>query len=300
MELAHVDTDADWSNPRISMNHRESNSPLRLLLLQQGDPSRAHSAGSGTPYFLRRALEQEGAGVIVGDCEPHGLARAQLAARTFSFARPRWVARFNISPRAFDTRSRIAQGHLQKQISKVDAVIQYGSGFSPGNLLPYFCYSDDFTRNAIEDGVSWGKQLGATDAAGAVGREDQLFRGAAGVFAFSERVRQLLIRRSGLDAERVVVCYPGPNFTTTPGPMDPSRKSTRPSILFAGREWERKGGEQMLRIFSRIRKEFPDAELWVVGPTRLKHEAPGIHFFGFLSKDVAAHREKLDELFRSA
>lgn len=280
--------------------HKKSNSPLRLLLLQQGDPLRASSSGSGTPYFLRRALEQEGAEVRVGDCEPHGLARAHLAVTTLSPKRPRWVARFNISPRAFDTRSRIAERHVERHLGDVEAVIQYGSAFSPGNLLPYFCYSDDFTRHAVEEGVSWGKHLDSADAVGAVSREDRLFQGASGVFAFSERVRQLLIGRSRLDPKRVMVSYPGPNFDRMPGPIDLFKESAVPSILFAGREWERKGGDQMLRVFSMLRQEFPKAELWVVGPTRIPREEPGVRFFGYLSKDVADDREKLNELFSSA
>ncbi len=270
-----------------------------ILLLQQGSPSQANSAGSGTPFFLRQAMERAGAKVIVEDCEPRGTSRALLACRTFSRRRARWSARFNASADGFAVRSRIAQRQVNAVREPVDAVIQYGSSFDPGRRFPYYVYSDDFTRNAVAEQRSWGGQLTGVEALEAEKLEDRLFVEADGVFAFSERIRRRFTIVPGLDLSSVHVAYPGANFSDPPPEVSVLTRSARPTVLFVGKEWERKGGPCVIEAFKRVRVRVPTARLVVVGP-QTPVAGAGVEHVGYLSKDDPEHARRLRRLFEEA
>lgn len=270
-----------------------------VLLLQQGSPSEANSAGSGTPYYLRNAFERAGVNVLVRDCEPRGAARFALAAKTWSGDRLRWSARFNASVQGFLHRSRLAQEHVTSVRDPVDAIIQYGSSFDPGRRFPYYVYSDDFTRNAIAQQRSWGGRLNPIEALEATALEDRLFVDAAGVFAFSERIRRCFASVPGLDQSLVHVAYPGANFAERPQDVSALARSGRPTVLFVGKEWERKGGPCLLEAFRRVRATIPAARLIVVGPVGTV-SGEGVEHVGYLSKDNPDHAAQLRRLYEEA
>jgi alpha-maltose-1-phosphate synthase len=81
----------------------------------------------------------------------------------------------------------------------------------------------------------------------------------------------------------------------------PNKRYDTHEILFIGVEFERKGGDYLLRAFNNVREKFPRAILHIVGPRQLavpaSLESQVIHH-GFLSKQDPAGAKKLHELFR--
>jgi glycosyltransferase involved in cell wall biosynthesis len=240
--------------------------------------------------------------VLTGDAELYGLRR--LAAAAFSFApdRRRWGVKFRTGPIPFAMRSERARKATAGR--PVDAIFQYGSTFTPsgGELTPYFLYMDSCMRIAAGSTQSWAGALRPDEVAGVIAREQQAYEKAATVFTFSEAVRQAFIKQVGLSPERVVTTYAGPNLDLSriPDRSRLSRPEAPPTVLFIGREFERKGGDLLLQAFARVRARIPDARLLVVGPQALTIPDPGVTNLGLLRKDDPRDWAQLIAAYRSA
>jgi glycosyltransferase involved in cell wall biosynthesis len=117
------------------------------------------------------------------------------------------------------------------------------------------------------------------------------------ILPMSEWLRRSFIEDFGVDPAKVMAVGAGANI---PAPdANPERDFTRPRILFVGKQFERKGGPDVVRAFAQLRKHRPEAELWIAGPTRLAVEQPGVKFFGRLPPE-APHGIDLRKLYREA
>ena len=274
---------------------------MKILVLSEGSPESVHS-GSGTVRSVVTALRASQHTVLTGDAELYGLRRAVAAAVSFAPGRRRWGVKFRTGRIPFAMRSERAGQAAQGQA--VDAIFQYGSTFTPtgDRLAPYFLYMDSCMRIAAESPHSWAGALTENEVAAVIDREQQAYERAATVFTFSEAVRQTFIRQVGLPPERVVTMYAGPNLDLAriPDRSRIARPTGAPTVLFIGREFERKGGDLLLRAFAKVRARIPEARLVVIGPRALTLQDPGVTNLGFLRKDDPQEWARLIEAYRSA
>ena len=71
-----------------------------------------------------------------------------------------------------------------------------------------------------------------------------------------------------------------------------------PSILFVGKDHQRKGLPFLLAAFSRVRATVPDAQLHVVGTmVSARAERPGVISHGFIPQDTTQGRARLRDLY---
>src|SRR5690606_12176833 len=73
-----------------------------------------------------------------------------------------------------------------------------------------------------------------------------------------------------------------------------------PTVLFIGRQFERKGGDLLLRAFARVRRALPEAELLIIGPAEIPGDHAGVTSLGFVSKDRPGGWEAIAEAYRRA
>jgi glycosyltransferase involved in cell wall biosynthesis len=120
------------------------------------------------------------------------------------------------------------------------------------------------------------------------------------VFTFSEALRRSFIDDFGLCPERVVTVYAGANLEAEPL-LDIAKGSNggASTILFVGREFERKGGPQLLAAFKKIVHLHPRARLVIAGANPAIENVPGVEVVGFIDR-TSAGRARLKELYRSA
>jgi glycosyltransferase involved in cell wall biosynthesis len=126
-------------------------------------------------------------------------------------------------------------------------------------------------------------------------RQRRIYGRAEAVCAASRWCADSVERDYGVPAERVHVVGFGANHD----PPHAKRDWAHPRFLFVGREWERKNGPMLIRAFTRLRAERPDAQLDLVG-AHPPVDLPGVRAHGPLSLAVPEERERVERLFAQA
>ena len=268
----------------------------RVLVATPGDPLDP-GTWSGSAAFLVRALER--AGVLAGaiDGSSRTLDRVEQLT-SFSPNRARWRQRFHsrsslASPLLRRVRSRIARGRLA---SEADVVLHVGAWTAlPGRV-----------RGSYHDGnlaVSLAREEPLLDSRSRSVRRaleaDRRFYDTMDVLLpMSEWLRRSFLADYGQDPAKVVTVGAGANLREVPEP--PGRIYESPRILFVGKQWERKGGPQLLEAFRLVRAERAEAELWVVGPEQAPAVEDGVRFFGRISRADPEGERRLWELYTGA
>jgi glycosyltransferase involved in cell wall biosynthesis len=258
---------------------------IRILGLVEGD-DRATMSGVGG--YLLDALARRFAVVARLDYSPHGGERLALAAATFRPTRAAWRARFHTSPAAHRSLSRALSQRLRGDLPEFDVALQV-HGWVAGQPRPYTLYIDQ-TRLMAERGWPAWIPLTPRERPSVLERERTMYAGAAHIFTMGEPARESLEVDYGVEPASITVVGGGLNLPSLPAPR---QLPAQPSILFVGRDFERKGGDCLLRAFELVRRRVPDAELHIVGVPR-RFLGPGVISHGRL-----ADRGSLARLYRS-
>jgi glycosyltransferase involved in cell wall biosynthesis len=105
-------------------------------------------------------------------------------------------------------------------------------------------------------------------------------------FEVSDQAVRTVFAGANLDLARVV-----PRSRICEGP---------PTILFVGRQWERKGGPVVIEAFREVRKVVPSARLRIVGCTPEVGDEPGVEVLGRIQKDVSGGEDRLADLYQTS
>lgn len=143
--------------------------------------------------------------------------------------------------------------------------------------VPNFVYTDHTSLAASSYAAP-----GSEDAPSArwLEREREIYANAALVFTMSSHVSRSVAEDYGIDPGKVRCVYAGSNVDAIPEPAGGHDYAGR-RILFIGRDWERKGGPDLLDAFRLVRRELPDATL-VVGGCRPAVTDEGVTVLGEL------------------
>jgi glycosyltransferase involved in cell wall biosynthesis len=259
---------------------------------------------SGVTPAVAQALLDQGHDVrlvaATGELEPRDPATRRLrptpqvalhlALAALQFGRRAIFHRWNTGY-AFDRHSRAAGEALAALRPEPDLVLQNGALFSPG-LPPAHPYALllDHTRALAEASPAWpcaGLRAPVHYGRGWFARERAVYRGAAVLACFSENVARSLERDYGVDPARIAVVGGGANVFPERAP----RRDDGRTIVFIGKDFERKGGPVLVDAFARVRRSHPKARLLIAGAAAPPREAipPGVFFLGLVAMpDVAA------------
>jgi glycosyltransferase involved in cell wall biosynthesis len=277
---------------------------LRFLFLAEGDPE-TRDSWSGISNSVVRELRARGHEVVGRNADLHGFARLAGIAATFSPRRTRWAARYHLGRLPFSLRSFVAGRHIRVHRDSIDVILQTGATFQPlrRHSIPYALYCDSNIKMAERGRASGQSEAVAlsTHAIRAIAeREGNVYRGANWIFAISDVLRRSFIEDFGVPPERVQAVYAGPNFEVAASRTQPrSARVNAPTVLFVGRQFERKGGDLVLDAFARVREHLPTARLIIAGPKE-RVSADGVRWTGFLDKDRPDHRDQLISLYEQA
>ena len=279
---------------------------MNILVLCEGD-AESRDSWSGITNSVVTQLRADGHTVRTGDVDLYRMQRWLAAVSTFHSDRDRWSVRFRLGGDPFRRRSRVANRWIRLQPVRPDIILQIGATFeiSAHHGIPFALYCDSNIRMAEHgraSGHSHAVHLSTDELRAVSAREETIYRRAATIFTISERLRRSFIEDFGIPPEHVVAIHAGPNFdvdTVSENDRSPGR-ARRPTVLFVGRQFQRKGGDVLLDAFGIVREHVPEARLIIIGPQRLEVQTDGVECWGFLDKNVPTQRERLLDAYRSA
>ena len=268
---------------------------LRILAAGRGPRARFVRGTRNEPGFLA-ALDRRFE--VIGTVEPR-LGRLHRAVSLTRYAHPNrdaWRSRAGLNPRVYRQLTADAERRLSRSEARYDLIMLLQTLFSlgsPADARRYTVFTDNIYSLTARFYPAWAP-LGRRDGIERARLEQEACRGARYVFATSD-FRHAMLEDYGCDPDRVIRVGLGANALRTS--LDEGRDGSR-AALFVGVDFERKGGETLLRAWPAVRERLPQAELWVVGP---RGHAPagavrlGIHWLGFVSD-----REQLTALYSHA
>ncbi len=275
---------------------------MRILLLAEGDPE-TFDSWSGSSRGLLRALRALGHQVTGADVSEVGWRRWADLARTWVPNRRRWAARYHLGAEGFRRRSGTAQRLVARYDGQVDAVLQIGATFDAlaHASTPGFVYCDSnaclFGRDAPAGDVA---ALRPSERDAVVAREQRVYAQARTVFAMSDYLRRSFLQDFGVCEDAVQTVFAGANLDLDALPPVRATREGPPTVLFVGKQWERKGGPLLLEAFRGVRRAIPDARLLVVGCTPEVADAPGVEVLGPVAKHAPNGQNRLSALYRTA
>lgn len=277
---------------------------MKLLLLAEGDAER-WEAWSGSSKSLVDHLRGAGHDVATGDVDLYGIGRGVAAALAFSPQRKRWAVRYHLMAPAYRWRSWRAARLVARHAGRLDCIIQIGATFDPPRRrLPYAVFCDSNIAMAEEGatyGVSDAAWLRRDELDALRRREGRIYRGACVVFTISDYLRRSFIEAFALPTERVCTVGAGPNLDPRRVPLPrPRPRDGAPTILFVGKQFERKGGAILLEAFRIVRQQMPQARLVIVGPAAPPTAEPGVEWTGHLDKNEPAQWARLAHAYQDA
>jgi glycosyltransferase involved in cell wall biosynthesis len=238
---------------------------------------------SGTPWQLRSALDAQCDLVDVDASVPPLVARG-LRLAWARRANGRWESKWGHGrPARAIVERRLAAAVQRANPSVVVQIQDLGVVERPYFILQDLSY-DLLCDHFGERGVPHFRSLSRRQILGLRDRQHRVYAGANGLLPMSEWLAARIIE-SGIPSQRVHVVNPGVNAPLDPDlPVPERRRGRRRRLLFVGRDFETKAGDQVVAAFTLLRKQFgPDITLTIAGPKRwpLASRPPdGIEYIG--------------------
>ncbi|HEX6287612.1 MAG TPA: glycosyltransferase family 4 protein [Herpetosiphonaceae bacterium] len=185
-----------------------------------------------------------------------------------------WRIRAGLNPWAFKHRTAVAERRLQGCDGQYDLIVQLHTLFSPGDLTkrrPYVLHTDNTYQLSERYYADWAPLRGRQRDEW-IAMERATYRQAAFLFPRSEWLRRSMIDDYGCEPERVIRVGGGANFVRSS--LD-GKAYDAPVALFVGYDFKRKGGHVLLQAWEQVHRQLPEAQLWIVGPERLRARLPG-------------------------
>jgi hypothetical protein len=264
----------------------------------------ARGAWSGIPRGLARGLEELGvdAAHISADL-PRALSLPLML--TLSAAR---IHRVPSGPRFRASRSAVREGSSElavlrglalrarlRRLGERRPTVQVGTGYAVPPGAPVVTLEDMTIAQAVELQVPEWRAQPEHCVRSRLALQRASYATAQACCVASDWAARSLTTDYGVPERKVHAVGLGRNHDPRPAPRD----WTTPRFLFVGRDWNRKGGPELVRTFARLREQIPEATLDVVG-THPRLDLPGVRGHGSIGLSEPRGRDRLQALFENA
>lgn len=265
---------------------------IKLVGLTLGDPFDP-SSRSGVNYEIFSRFKEKFDLIDVFDLDVSGVWKLILAVRHFSLNRRRWGNRLHQNPVAFNIRTNMAQRKLEAIKYEFNLIYQDGAMFMPGRVTkaPYVSYHDsNVVLSAKGKPYSQGAHYTKSNLEKTFKQEKMVYENATLIFSMSNWLKKSLVEDFNIAEEKIITVYAGTNLPA----KDFDKIYDGRTILFVGKNFERKGGKTLLEAFRLVRREVRKARLLIVGPES-GFIQDGIEFLGPVND-----KSRLATLFKEA
>lgn len=133
--------------------------------------------------------------------------------------------------------------------------------------------------------------MSARELRALIARERRVYASCAGIFTFTEGLRRSFIEDFDIPPAHVVTTLAGPNLDFFPAEQDlDTPKAPDPTILFIGKQFERKGGPTLVAAFRKVRAAVSNARLLIAGCKPEVESVPGLEVVGLVRRDDPGER----------
>lgn len=261
---------------------------LQVAIVADGDP-RSVRTNSGVAAGLVAALDRRDDVEVVAtiDSTPSRATALLLSATSVRLPLSSWRNQKRKGRAATAARSRVRDRALAQLESTPDVVVHVRNTYLPAEL-PYVVFIDGTASLSQRFWPAW--SLPERDYRARIGLETSFFSSALLVATAGRYVVDEIVDYYGQDPQRVTAIGGGTNLELVTRDRDTDGAEVR--FLFVGREFERKGGPELLRAFARVHAERPQTRLTVVGAPGADPGQPGVEWLGFVGD-----RQRMRDLY---
>jgi starch synthase len=255
--------------------------PLRVLgvTLEPVTRFRVEPSAKSAGLFAGLSRRYEVVDIVRPVLSPLDAAVNRL--RTFYPSRTGWFIRASLNPWAFEHRTRAAEAALRRREGEFDLIVQLHTLVAPGRReseRPYVLHTDNTYMMSERHYPAWLPSWGGRRRDAWVRMERDVYQRAAFLFPRSEFLRRSLIEDYGCEPARVIRVGGGANLAAA---SLAGKRYDQQTAIFVGYDFERKGGEVLLRAWRLVRRRLPRAQLLIVGPSRRGADAAqGVRWVG--------------------
>lgn len=258
---------------------------------------------SGIDKFIFKYLEKAGWKLTIYNLPKYYKIKIWAIISTFSPNINKWISKaehkynqLHKTPEIFIKRTKWCEKIIKNETNDFKAILQISGTFMPvENLdelsIPYFILTDytmKLAERAYLGQVPLGKDLDKWYEL-----ESRLYRRAENIFIPAEYISKSLTSDYGVGTDKIIDIGYGCKFDDL---MDIKKDYSNNTILFIGKEFVRKGGNEVVQAFIKVKEKIPDAILQLVGPrTNPNKEIKGVTFLGRIK-----NRIKMLKLFKDA
>ena len=265
---------------------------LQIAIVADSDP-RLPATNSGVALGLMRALsERDDVEVVAAvSSAPPRFVRLLVIVASWRPARLRWRLASRRGAVARHARSWTRSARLRAAGVAADVVVVHVRNVYRPSRWRYVSFIDTTIAASAAGWSEWDEAGAALTAF-----ERRYYESASVVCVAAAGARDSVLTRYGQPAHKVVTVGGGANFTPDPSLVDRRRAESPavPTILFVGKDFERKGGDLLVEAARSLRQEGLEFRLLIVG-CRVDLDAPGVEVLGPIHA-----RDELWDLYRGA
>lgn len=254
---------------------------------------------SGSSAYFFRALDRQGALRAAVSAEPTRLVQRTYQALSFQADMAKWKFRYHLHPGLSRQMTRAARRELDRlDPAEYGAILQVGAWYDLSGYRdkPAVSYHDGNLAARLNSPYGY-PPVDRRHLRSALDLERDIYQRMELIFPMSEWLAGSFRRDFGVPAAKLFPVGAGINL---PRIREVEGKTYEaPRILFVGKDFRRKGGEDLLAAFRLVRQEIADAELTIIGPV-LETIPEGVRCLGFVSKQTEQGVERLLDEYQRA
>lgn len=272
---------------------------LRIAGVIDEDPFDARTWSGLSAHFFG-ALRENGALRAAVSAMPAKPVQRLYQLLSFQPDKQRWKFRYHLNVNYYRKMTQVARRKLTAIGTEAfDVILQVGAWYDMTDFAgkPVISYHDGNLATLLQSPYGY-PRIGPHHIRSTLAYERQLYKKIRLIFPMSEWLADSFVRDNGVNRQRIFPVGAGINLSHVRSVQNKSYDA--PHILFVGRDFQRKGGPDLLAAFQKVRAAVKTAELTIVG-TELDDPPPGVRCVGFLSKTDSAGLEcLLDEYERAS
>ena len=286
---------------RTEPTSQRQNRPLQIGLIYPFD-ARDVRTWSGTPFFVKRALEKHVGDVT--DLSPYpGANRLMRLISAICYRLGRPAPYDHLVPYAWKL-GRYFSRRLRSL--DLDCIVAPGGAEGVAWLqtdLPVILYSDATWDLVVDYYRVYNNLLPGVKRSGEIVESRALERSALLLYS-SQWAADSAIKHYGIPSDRVIVPYIGANLLDPPKKEEVLPRTMTTGVirlLMVGVDWQNKGGSVARRVLEGLIERGYQATLTVAGCTVPDSERhPAMEVVPFLNKSIPDQRARFEELWRDA